>query len=370
MTTIDNNTCTSPNRLKDDDNSTTINIAPTNSKFCKELQLYTNNFTTCSHCNLPPTTNNNQKLLTCSNCASTAYHNSSCQRSHWKVHKRCCKKLSQSLAPLKELIRWQDRLVKNEIILQCQHSDSDSSHDGISSGGTKTKQRISSSSSCCWWHPTNPTNSITIQTLQQSNHIWIEAVDQWNAKEYLKAMEAMQFALEVYHSAWSWCFGSEGSSLELSSAESSYGGGSEHLKDVVIDGDGCNDAKVKEEGRDDFGESSMVLAKRLLFLAYCELDGGQVASARQRLVSLASRRDIQHVFLVVVILSTPFLELISSLFVVMLFCIASIISKSTTQYNRFNVYPLQIQFYTPPLQQPKINQLSNLYSTMPTWNSC
>ncbi len=112
-----------------------------------------------------------------------------------------------------------------------------------------------------------------MQTLQQSNHIWNEAIQQWNAKEYLKAMEGMQFALEVYQTAWS-CFGSQSQSLELSrSAESG-----EHTEDDKLDWN------VEEDG-DDFFESSMVLAKRLLFLAYCELDGGQVASARQRLVS-------------------------------------------------------------------------------------
>ena len=29
----------------------------------------------------------------------------------------------------------------------------------------------------------------------------------------------------------------------------------------------------------------MILAKRLLFLAYCEMDGGQISYSRQRLVS-------------------------------------------------------------------------------------
>ncbi len=68
--------------------------------------------------------------------------------------------------------------------------------------------------------------------------------------------------------------------MELSKSVERSGCG-EHRNDEVIDG---NDTEKQEE-RGDFFESSMVLAKRLLFLAYCELDGGQVASARQRLVS-------------------------------------------------------------------------------------
>ena len=93
---------------------------------------------------------------------------------------------------------------------------------------------------------------ITVQTLQKSNHIWNEAIQQWNANDYLRAMEGMQFALEVYQTAWSY-FGSQSQSLELSKAESG-----EHMKDDVVDG------SVEEDG-EDFVQSSMLLAKRLLF---------------------------------------------------------------------------------------------------------
>lgn len=300
MTTIDTGT-------KDDNPKSKL-------LFCKELQLYTNFFTTCSHCNLPPTTTttSHQKLLTCSNCASAAYHNSSCQRSHWKVHKKCCKKLSQSLVPLKELIRWQDMLVEhNEVMLQFYYQRSDDRCDGL---------RLPTSS--CWWYPTNPTNSITLQTVEQSNHIWTEAVDQWNVKEYLKAMEGMQFALEVYQSTWS-CFESE-SSLELD----------ERIENDVLDGHGRKNIE-KERDDDFFFESSMVLAKRLLFLAYCELDGGQVTSARQRLVSRYTYLFICH--------SCSHLFHQSHL----LFCI-KIFKSIHRMHDRFNAYQSQTQFSTPP----------------------
>ena len=270
--------------LKDDDtiqcvNTITINTTTTSSKF-KELQLYTN-FTTCSHCNLPPH-NNNKKLLTCSDCASAAYHNSACQRSHWKVHKRSCAKLSQSLLPLKELIRW-NKLFK--VMKQQQH------HDVSSGGGGGTKRKKKKRSlTWCWWHPDNE-NGITSQTLQHTNHIWNVAVEQWNTKDYLRAMEGMQFALEAYQSAWPY-IGKGSGSFEMPSDDvvvddgrrRRESGGGEKMKIETQGGDDHNEMEIEEEG-DDFFETSMILAKRLLFLAYCELDGGQIASARQRLVS-------------------------------------------------------------------------------------
>ncbi len=55
-----------------------------------------------------------------------------------------------------------------------------------------------------------------------------------------------------------------------------------------------------EEVEQEFFETSITLAKRLLFLGYCELDGGQISSARQRLVRVqemivAENDDIPHI---------------------------------------------------------------------------
>ena len=57
-----------------------------------------------------------------------------------------------------------------------------------------------------------------------------------------------------------------------------------------------------EEVEQEFFETSISLAKRLLFLGCCELDGGQISSARQRLVrvhkrSVAENDDIRLILL-------------------------------------------------------------------------
>ena len=57
-----------------------------------------------------------------------------------------------------------------------------------------------------------------------------------------------------------------------------------------------------EEVEQEFFETSITLAKRLLFLGYCELDGGQISSARQRLVrvhkrSVAENDDLRLILL-------------------------------------------------------------------------
>jgi len=164
-------------------------------------------------------------------------------------------------------------------------------HDVSSGGGTKRKKK-KRPLTWCWWHPDNE-NGITSQTLQHTNHIWNVAVEQWNTKDYLRAMEGMQFALEAYQSAWPY-IGKGSGSFEMPSDDvvvdvddgrrRESGGGEKMKNDALGGGDDHNEMEIEEEG-DDFFETSMILAKRLLFLAYCELDGGQIASARQRLVS-------------------------------------------------------------------------------------
>lgn len=44
----------------------------------------------CSHCGSSP-----EKLLTCKACRSVAYCSSNCQRAHWKIHKKDCRKLQE-----------------------------------------------------------------------------------------------------------------------------------------------------------------------------------------------------------------------------------------------------------------------------------
>jgi len=269
----------------------TNNKSPS-SKF-KELQLF-NNFTHCSHCNLPPY-NSQHKLLICSNCVSASYHNIHCQRAHWKIHKQSCAQSSQSLLPLKELVRW-NKLFKSMKQQQQHHH----------CGGTKTKEK-KQLLVWCWWHPDNE-NGITNDTLQHTNHIWKMAVEQhWNNQDYLRAMEGMQFALEAYQSAWPYIGKGSGSFDEIRNVyddddndKSCSEQGKKKKSDNLLDGDDTNEKENEEEGEgEDFFETSMVLARRLLFLAYCELDGGQISSARQRLVSHFVKEFMHNIELII-----------------------------------------------------------------------
>jgi hypothetical protein len=262
-TISDSSTCPSSTLLQEEDN----HQEPV------KLQLYSTPFTTCSHCNLPPPSPNNKKLLSCSNCTLAAYHNSTCQRSHWKTHKSYCTKLSKSLLPLRELIYWNDVFIETRRSLH--HDQQQQQEEEDSNVETEGKRVSPYHHGWCWWHPNNTTstttnNIITKQSIQKSNQIWNVSIDQWNNQEYLKAMEGMQLALQVYQTAWHCFVKKKDGSLKLSRSDA--------MENEQYEGD--ND----EEEVDDFIESSMILAKRLLFLAYCEMDGGQISSARQRLV--------------------------------------------------------------------------------------
>ena len=155
-----------------------------------ELSLFSD-WTYCSACGLPAateddstndisttrtslsSTNNNnnnnkpkKKLMACADCSCVAYHNSSCQKSHWKTcHRRDCKELARVILPLKELIRWHrmnKRVKKNnrdaqasdgsrresgiESITFCCTDDDDD--DGTQAGGENNNEgkRV-----WCWW---------------------------------------------------------------------------------------------------------------------------------------------------------------------------------------------------------------------------
>ena len=161
-----------------------------------------------------------------------------------------------------------------ETRISLQHDQRDHDQEDSNSGMETKGKRVSPyyHGYWCWWHPNNPTtnNNITKQSIQQSNQIWNVSIDQWNNQEYLSAMEGMQLALKVYQTAWH-CFVEEkDGSLNMAR--------SDDRENEQYEG---ND---EEEDTTTFIESSMILAKRLLFLAYCEMDGGQISSARQRLV--------------------------------------------------------------------------------------
>lgn len=196
-----------------------------------ELKLF-NEWTQCTACGGltgSSCSSSNSKLMLCANCNCVAYHNVKCQRAHWKLHKCDCKELTQAMLPLKQLVRWWSNR--------------------------------NSKGSCfgCWWEPGSGFG-ISAATLIFSNDKWEEGYLKWNNKDYLIAMEGFQKSLEPYSIAWS-----------------------------------CSDKSccTNDTGENDlnsilFVNRSITLAKRFLFCAYCEMDGNQIESARQRLVRCIS----------------------------------------------------------------------------------
>lgn len=193
----------------------------------------------CNHCGLPPAAvgeveNKSDKskslsLLSCSRCHSVAYHDVECQRAHWKAgHKNDCKKLQKAIKPLKDLMNWQ----------HCE--------DGVKY--------------------TDFTSWLSVDlmaefySIKSSSGLWQRGVQEWNDQNYLEAMAIFQTSLVAYQNAWS--------------GQSKQPFYTKHLR-------GPADEQL-------FCTSALHLAKRLLFCAYCELDGEQIESARQRLVQCLS----------------------------------------------------------------------------------
>ena len=143
------------------------------------------------------------------------------------------------MLPLKELVRW-------HTIHEKSKKDVDGEKLSVGASGRRV---------WCWWTP-NDENGTTEDTLITSNKIWGISSQRWQNSEYLAAMEGFQHSLEPYNKAWSYI--------------------------------GESKNEMREDDLDDFLDRSLILAKRLLFCAFCEMDGSQVKSARQRLVQCIS----------------------------------------------------------------------------------
>jgi len=192
-----------------------------------ELKLF-NEWKQCTACGGLPS-DNSSKLMSCANCNCVAYHNVKCQRMNWKCHKRECKELTNAMLPLKQLVRW-------------------------------WSNRNSKGRCCgCWWEPGSGFG-ISQAILISCNDKWEEGYMKWQNKDYLIAMEGFQHSLQSYNVAWTW-------SDKASSTN-----------DI-----GENDLNTTLSVN-----RSITLAKRLLFCAYCEMDGNQIESARQRLAQCIS----------------------------------------------------------------------------------
>ncbi|KAL9180761.1 hypothetical protein ACHAXT_011214 [Thalassiosira profunda] len=194
-----------------------------------------------------------KKLMACADCGCVAYHNANCQRTHWRTgHRRECKTYASAVLPLKELIRWHK--------LHKRVKKADVAEEGTAgSDDLRAQRRV-----WCWWEADNE-NGITEETLHGSNRMWQQGAQLWHNKLYREAMQKFSGALEPYRRAWPYIGKSSGTN------------------------------ERREGDRNDFFERSFLLAKRLLFCAYCELDDRQFDSARQRLVqSLSITMTIFH----------------------------------------------------------------------------
>ena len=105
-------------------------------------------------------------------------------------------------------------------------------------------------------------NGITPQTLSISNTLWERSEQQWNNEDYLTAMKGFQSSLEIYKLAWPYIGKSSGS----------------------------ND-RVKDSDVNDFCDKSFMLAKKLLFCSYCELDAnqGEILNGHYTMIVLYSK---------------------------------------------------------------------------------
>jgi aspartate beta-hydroxylase len=102
-----------------------------------------------------------------------------------------------------------------------------------------------------WW------NQVSVHEHRHNDTIWHSSVQEWYRQDYLVAMQGFQQALEPYKRAW---------------------------EDAATG----NQKDTMGTQRYTASERALVLARRLLFCAYCELDGNQIDSARQRLVQCLS----------------------------------------------------------------------------------
>ena len=197
-----------------------------------DLSLFTS-WKLCSHCRRPPIGGDEAKsaekrLKSCSRCHSASFHDVTCQRAHWiSGHKNNCKKLQDALKPLLDLIK-------------CQHSENGMDYEYTS------------------WLTGDTMIDLVVD---RHNTLWQEGLRQWNDQNYLVAMKLFQNYLSPYKEMW--CLYPNKNPFYIKHLN-----GPDHEKS--------------------FCEGALQLAKRLLFCAYCEMDGNEIGSARQRLVQCLS----------------------------------------------------------------------------------
>ena len=163
----------------------------------------------------------NQKLRKCHNCQWAWYHDADCQRKDWKQHRRVCATMAAIAKPL--------------------HREMEQV-----GGGEPWWERLSLSDQhqheLCW---------------KQGYQIWCET------KEYLLAVDYFQQSLAVCQIIWN-----------------------EYLQNPTPQEKNITDETPKSSNQCNVDSVPFAfrLAQRLLFCAYCEMDGQAIDAARQRLL--------------------------------------------------------------------------------------
>ena len=136
---------------------------------------------------------------------------------------------------------------------------------------------------------------MSIHDHRHADAVWQTSVEQWYRQDYLIAMEGFQQALRPYQRAWN--------------DYSTTSGNSDTSEDRPPVWDAADHHDI---------ERAIMVARRLLFCSYCELDGNQTESARQRLVQCLSilyglQHHRQHLPKYPIVLDDAWMELMLSL---------------------------------------------------------
>jgi Aspartyl/Asparaginyl beta-hydroxylase/MYND finger len=102
---------------------------------------------------------------------------------------------------------------------------------------------------CRWWTRLRP------QDRQECDRTWQSSVEQWKKEDYLGAMEGFQASLQPFLKIWNSAYSTTTTTTASNGEEESF---------------------------------ALILARRLLFCAYCEADGNQLESSRIRLAQCLS----------------------------------------------------------------------------------
>jgi hypothetical protein len=204
------------------------------------------------------------KLSTCTRCKTAAYHNSECQRSHWKRgHKRDCKLLAEAIQPLLDIVECWNGLQNTNTIIN-NNNKNHNTHNNR------------------WWDIENldPKGAMDCKRLWNANEV------RWNRNgEYLEAMGGFQRALEPITKLWK-------DRTKTKTNKAASGTTTTTTTTSEIGPLSLSNLSLKGSNDENFKTTTIALgislARKLLFCAYCEADGNQIKTARMRLAQCIS----------------------------------------------------------------------------------